>query len=397
MPLVVPRSVSQLCFTNLLSLFFQIHLSNQKDPLINRPTKDTEDLDKKEENQVSKADDTMTIWQNIAAVSPEIPPLNLVTDSKDKSISDCFKSQFVDFCNDENENAPDSADTKVFISKSVSPDGVVEDYKEAKFAKKVLNDLSVHFETELLSTRALKKGHQKQLIKNENCKYLPEKGRYEDEITDSFKTRYQSLHADEQKLLSKDTIKFDDFSVKGDTYTLSESHVKEATNKTCDMYNSMMEEMNRKITQSKDLGFVYNYILDSINEETEGVHSTYFLNSGIENNQNNIVHVSCDDIKVNHFKDNSLSSKLTDHSSEVYKSNNEDSFHDADKTGSDMHAVVFSPNGMPQNSNTLTSDRVTSDTSLYDLSVSLSANLSSGKSRKRKAFVPQRILSDHSV
>ena len=204
----------------------------------------------------------------------------------------------------------------------------------------------------------------------------------------------------------------------------SEEYTKSLTqdlmlNKLNNMYDSMMEEMSRKVAQSTDAGIGYNYILDNVDGTAEIVDSANAFNDSLA--ENNIT----DDVTTTPYNGVQLNQKVqksfpVDLQSQTDESNTmpitlenkcskancaprhiakeetsvytEVSFVATGKTEVNVHGDAFKPQEISVNSESALNEKEIFVSSSHKLPGSVSVKDSLGRAKRRKSFVPQRVL-----
>lgn len=183
-----------------------------------------------------------------------------------------------------------------------------------------------------------------------------------------------------------------------------------------DIKESIREEPNEKSVKTSDLGFMYNYTLDAIgrnseeSRQTETDLSARLLDCNSNEEQNNATfqrHVSTLPAEVSleydeHGRKTSISNetvlKNKTKSTRVAKEENTKirSGKDFAISKENVPGAGSSPNSREQisasPSTSISNTKDISEISRHDIPIALSAVGSLGRARKRKAFVPQRIM-----
>ena len=405
---------------NLLLSLFQIHLANKSDPKLTQLGLDIKDLEKLDDHP-----NTSSIPANNTShvVDLTIDSEEKVSDNVTQNFNNNYKREIEEKVGDFSEsptqkvrkNAAEKTQTHIHgktgvskptsVSKTSSLSLIPLDRltKVNKKLNSVANTSLPNIER-LFSTNTEPRAN----LEHENESGLNNHSSKDKRVDDSNAGRavcHRDTAASEQNMVSEEYTKSSTQGV--------------MSNKYCSMYDRMMEEMSRKQGCSTDAGNGYNYVLDDTSETTEIGDSVCGITDSLEGNniRDDGKTTFCHGVQLKQKSMKSCSSELTSQRNESsvismkvvddlsqtncvtrYIADEETSVYtkvtciENDKTVGNANGATSKPIGIVANDEPVLKEEETINRSSHIGPDPESVIVSSGRARKRKSFVPQRIF-----
>ena len=390
-------------FSFYASVFFQIHLSNKKDPLMTQLTKDIEGIEQMESNSTDSSKDS-PLDLDIKSVEELEPTDNNATNP----IKSLFSTDTKDTEDKElKENIPIDLSDRMPLNQYDKDMGKIEQMQ--RFLTSLFDKTSTDGNKEIGLSLVNESG---------NNTVSKESGSFD-------ASSVVSLHNSScvQQVPSSSSQR----ATENISSEKEEQEFVKMFDGIHDTKESIREEPNDKSVKTSDPGFMYNYTLDEIgrnreeSRQTETDLSVCLLDRNFNEEQSKPMaklingnpalqrHISTSpaaEVSLD-FDEHERKTFITEETVLVREcistciSNEENTKEISGKnfamniTKENTAGAGSSPNGRKQISASLTSisnSKDISEVSSHDVAVSLSAVASVGRARKRKAFVPQRII-----